>query len=320
MVARHHLADTGAEAVVDSAGISDEEAGNPIDPRQARVLAAAGYRTDDHVARQITPEWLAQRDLAVAMTARHYRALERMISELPAEAAPELRMLREFDPRVAGVEGAGVPAPDVEDPWYGEFKDFEETLETIEVSVPGITERLRALAAKSSVILSRQKLADRPKSQVRLEGETLMTRLMTRQNWSALRLGFAALLVAAMSVFAFAPAASAHDQLVSSNPEDGAELDQQPKWLEMNFSGDIQEVGSEVKVIVDGKDVSAGELTVEGKKLSVALPDDLKPGDYEVTWRVVSQDGHPISGDYAFTIKDAEGAGGDVKESTEEST
>ena len=85
-----------------------------------------------------------------------------------------------------------------------------------------------------------------------------MTRLMTRQNWSALRLGFAALLVAAMSVFAFAPAASAHDQLVSSNPEDGAELDQQPKWLEMTFSGDIQEVGSEVKVVVDGKDLIVG--------------------------------------------------------------
>ena len=148
-VLEHHLTDTGAEAVVDSAGISYEEAGNPIDPRQARVLAAAGYRTDDHVARQITPEWLAQRDLAVAMTARHYRALERMISELPAEAAPELRMLREFDPRVAGVEGAGVPAPDVEDPWYGEFKDFEETLETIEVSVPGVTDHLHALAVKS---------------------------------------------------------------------------------------------------------------------------------------------------------------------------
>ena len=168
-VLEHHLAEDGAEAVVDSAGISDEEAGNPIDPRQARVLAAAGYRTDDHVARQITPDWLAERDLAVAMTARHYRALQRMIAGLPAEAAPELRMLREFDPRVAGAnEGAGadgtavapgragaasarddIPAPDVEDPWYGEFKDFEETLETIEVSVPGITDRLRALAAKT---------------------------------------------------------------------------------------------------------------------------------------------------------------------------
>lgn len=139
---------------------------------------------------------------------------------------------------------------------------------------------------------------------------------MTRTKWSALRMGFAALLVAAMSVFAFAPAASAHDQLVSSNPEDGAELDQQPKWLEMTFSGNIQEVGSEVTVVVDGKDVSAGELTVEDKKLSVALPDDLKPGDYKVTWRVVSEDGHPISGDYSFSIKDSEGAGGSVEEST----
>src|SRR5699024_3861234 len=142
----------------------------------------------------------------------------------------------------------------------------------------------------------------------------------TRPTWSARGLGFAALLGAAMSVCACAPAASAHDQLVSSNPEDGAELDQQPKWLEMTFSGEIQEVGSEVTVVVDGKDVSAGELTVEGKKLEVALPDDLKPGDYKVTWRVVSQDGHPISGDYAFTIKDSEGAGGSVEESAEEST
>ncbi len=96
---RTSLETIGAEAVVDSAGISDEEEGNPIDPRQARVLAAAGYRTDSHSARQITPEWLADRDLAVAMTARHYRALERLIADLPAEARPEPRMPREFDPR-----------------------------------------------------------------------------------------------------------------------------------------------------------------------------------------------------------------------------
>ncbi|WP_350270334.1 copper resistance CopC family protein [Brevibacterium sp. CBA3109] len=138
---------------------------------------------------------------------------------------------------------------------------------------------------------------------------------MTRTTWSALKLGFAALLVAALSVFAFAPA-SAHDQLVSSTPEDGSKLDQQPEWIEMTFSGDIQEVGSEVKVVTDGTDVSAGELTVDGKKLSSALPENLKPGDYTVTWRVVSQDGHPISGDFDFTIADAEGAGGSVEESS----
>ncbi|SMX93579.1 MULTISPECIES: copper resistance protein CopC [unclassified Brevibacterium] len=139
---------------------------------------------------------------------------------------------------------------------------------------------------------------------------------MTRTTWPALRLGFAALLVAALSVFAFAPA-SAHDQLVSSNPEDGSTVDQQPEWIEMTFSGEVQEVGSEVKVVIDGKNVSAGELAVDGKKLTVALPDNLKPGDYKVTWRVVSQDGHPISGDFDFTISDAEGAGGAVEESSQ---
>ncbi|RBP62911.1 hypothetical protein DFO66_11215 [Brevibacterium sanguinis] len=138
---------------------------------------------------------------------------------------------------------------------------------------------------------------------------------MTRTQWSALRLGFVALLVAAMSVLAFAPA-SAHDQLVSSNPEDGAKLDQQPEWIEMTFSGEVQEVGSEVKVEIDGTDVSAGELAVDGTKLTVALPDNLKPGEYTVIWRVVSSDGHPISGEYGFTINDAEGAGGSVEQST----
>lgn len=32
-VLQNHLERSGAEAVVDSAGISDEEGGNPIDPR-----------------------------------------------------------------------------------------------------------------------------------------------------------------------------------------------------------------------------------------------------------------------------------------------
>ena len=144
-VLERHLSDTGAEAVVDSAGISDEEEGNPIDPRQAQVLAAAGYRTEGHAARQITREWLAQRDLVVAMTDRHRRALERLIADLPAEVRPELRMLREFDPEAAGLH----PVPDVADPWYGgRLTDFEETLETMVRSVPGITDHLHVVAGQ----------------------------------------------------------------------------------------------------------------------------------------------------------------------------
>ncbi|WP_328698861.1 copper resistance CopC family protein [Brevibacterium rongguiense] len=124
----------------------------------------------------------------------------------------------------------------------------------------------------------------------------------------------AVLAAAAMALLGLflAPAASAHDQLVSSNPKDGATLDKQPEWLEMTFSGNIQDVGTEIKVEHGGKDVNAGEYDIKGKTVKSALPDDLAAGDYTVKWRVVSQDGHPISGDFGFTISDKGGAGGAV--------
>jgi len=105
-------------------------------------------------------------------------------------------------------------------------------------------------------------------------------------------------------------AAHAHDQLVGSNPEEGAELDEQPEWLELDFSGEIQDVGTEIQVLEGGEqDISAGEVTVEGTQVSSALPDNMTPGEYTVQWRVVSEDGHPISGEFDFTLTDAVGAG-----------
>ncbi|WP_420596841.1 copper resistance CopC family protein [Deinococcus sp.] len=38
-------------------------------------------------------------------------------------------------------------------------------------------------------------------------------------------------------------------------------------------------------------------------KLNVALKPDLKPGDYELMWHLLSDDGHPVSGQAVFTIK-----------------
>lgn len=126
---------------------------------------------------------------------------------------------------------------------------------------------------------------------------------------------FATFLAAIMTLSA-APA-QAHDSLESSNPADGDELDTAPGWLEMQFSADIGEVGNEVVVMYEGQDVSAGEITVDGSKVTSALPDDLGAGEYTVQWRVVSSDGHPISGEYTFTLTDAAAAGEDEGESTE---
>lgn len=134
--------------------------------------------------------------------------------------------------------------------------------------------------------------------------------MTTRSSLS--RLLAAALFACLALTFGSVPA-QAHDQLIGSNPKQGAKLDKQPEWIELNYSGEIQNIGTEIRVEKDGEDFSAGEITVEGRTVKAALPDDLKPGDYTIAWRVVSQDGHPISGKVEFTILDSAGSGGDVE-------
>ena len=133
---------------------------------------------------------------------------------------------------------------------------------------------------------------------------------------SALSLLLSAVLTLVIGSFGLMSAspALAHDQLIGSNPKNGAKLDKQPEWLELEFSGNIQDIGTEIQVMHEGKDVSAGEITIEGRKVTSALPDDLGPGDYKVVWRVVSSDGHPISGTVEFTINDSNAAGGTTSE------
>ncbi|MGO1333580.1 MAG: low molecular weight protein-tyrosine-phosphatase, partial [Cellulosimicrobium funkei] len=76
---RFEAAGLGDRVVVDSTGISDEERGNPIDRRARAVLAEHGYVVDGtHRARQVRAGDLAARDLVLAMTAQHARALRRL--------------------------------------------------------------------------------------------------------------------------------------------------------------------------------------------------------------------------------------------------
>ena len=129
---------------VDSAGVSDEEHGNPIDPRAARVLRAHGHGVPDHRARQVRADELADWDLVLAMTSSHYAALSRLRDRArPGGRAPEIRMFRDFDPQCAHLpEGPGRDK-DLPDPWYGDYGDFVDTLAVIERSTPALVDYVR---------------------------------------------------------------------------------------------------------------------------------------------------------------------------------
>jgi methionine-rich copper-binding protein CopC len=122
-------------------------------------------------------------------------------------------------------------------------------------------------------------------------------------------LAAAALTVAAGITLAGASPAFAHDELLASSPEPGQVFDTAPAEVALDFSNDIIEVGTAI-VVVDhhGGDVETGDPVVVGAHVTASLPADLE-GDYQVRWRAVSSDGHPIEGTIDFGVgADATGA------------
>lgn len=108
---------------------------------------------------------------------------------------------------------------------------------------------------------------------------------------------------AAAALIAGAPAAYAHDRLLSSDPAEGAVLNQAPTQAVLTFSADVEEVGTVVELQDDaGQAVAASTSTVQGADVTTALPGDLQGGDYTLVYRVTSSDGHPISGQVTFAL------------------
>ncbi|WP_234314188.1 MULTISPECIES: copper resistance protein CopC [unclassified Streptomyces] len=103
-----------------------------------------------------------------------------------------------------------------------------------------------------------------------------------------------------------AGAASAHAGLSGSDPADGSVLKTEPQHVTLTFTESVSFSDDSLRVLspknervnprpaqhVDGKDNTA----------RVGLSGKLPQGTYTVAWRVVSADGHPISGAFVFSI------------------
>lgn len=111
---------------------------------------------------------------------------------------------------------------------------------------------------------------------------------------------YAALALA--TTIALAPAASAHDELTGTTPKNGTTLTSAPKSLDLTFAEKPLAVGNQISV--KSPDGSTANITpsVDGSTVSAPFTSHGN-GAYTVTWRVVSSDGHPISGSYGFTLK-----------------
>lgn len=114
---------------------------------------------------------------------------------------------------------------------------------------------------------------------------------------------FAAVTTAVFVLLFGASSASAHDQLISTTPTNKAQLSTAPSKLTLTFTAKLLDLGNEV-VIADAKGAnwSLGKSTLSGDTMSQPVKAGLPTGQYEARWRVVSSDGHPISGSFRFAV------------------
>lgn len=109
----------------------------------------------------------------------------------------------------------------------------------------------------------------------------------------------------ALTALLMTPAAptAAHSDLVSSDPADGAVLSAPPASVSLTFSEDLL---ADVNVISinreDGTSVSVQEIEPQGPTVRAIWPAELTAGSFQVAYRVVSGDGHPVDGAITLTI------------------
>jgi methionine-rich copper-binding protein CopC len=112
----------------------------------------------------------------------------------------------------------------------------------------------------------------------------------------------------ALALAVSAAPASAHNSLVSSSPANGASVAQAPGSIQLTFTEPANPRLARLAVEgPGGEKLAAGAPTANGT--TVTQPISPGPGGrYTVRYRVVSADGHPVSGSMSFTVASSQPA------------
>lgn len=102
--------------------------------------------------------------------------------------------------------------------------------------------------------------------------------------------------------------AFAHGDLIASNPKAGSTISALPKFIWVEFDGKLITIADKRTNFLTvknskGKELSDGKPFVGGARISVKIKELSTTGTIKVSWRVVSEDGHPVSSFLTFAVK-----------------
>lgn len=109
------------------------------------------------------------------------------------------------------------------------------------------------------------------------------------------------LVVLLVALLAPAAPAQAHDTLLGSRPAAGAVVATAPTSVELLFAAEVAPYAPVIVVTgPSGATVQSGPAQADGTQVAQPLEPLRETGEYVVTYRVVSGDGHPVSGTFSF--------------------
>lgn len=119
-----------------------------------------------------------------------------------------------------------------------------------------------------------------------------------------------ALLIAIGVSVGLAGSAAAHNVLISSNPADNATVSTAPSSISFTFDQPIQNFDPVVSLVgPDGRQYATGTPVISGNVITGTV--NAGPaGSYTAAYRIVSADGHPVTGEINFTLAGDDGAVG----------
>lgn len=109
--------------------------------------------------------------------------------------------------------------------------------------------------------------------------------------------------LAGLGLLLGAAPAFAHTRLVSSSPADGSSVAAPPAQVTLVFNQEMKADFSTITVIgPDGAAWQTGAVASDGKSVTTQVRPLGPAGRYDVGYRVLSEDGHPVVGKIAFTL------------------
>ena len=111
------------------------------------------------------------------------------------------------------------------------------------------------------------------------------------------------LIAAAALVLSLVSGAEAHSLLLSSVPGAGAVVKDGPPTVSLRFNNRIEKKLSRIRLVSTQGEAQTLPVRSDGAvdALEAPLP-PLAAGRYRVDWRVLSTDGHVVSGTFAFSV------------------